>query len=120
MIIISCSLSSSYDTDFDQISYESICMLWSLYNTKLLCLVHRTTQESDPALDWNKPCKKEIKKAIMCLSDGNAAGPDGVPAGAKKADVNTSRTLRARCTNQEEAVSTGHKNRPRTFALVLL
>ena len=38
------------------------------------------------------PANIKIKKAIFFhLKDGNAAGPDGVPAGAKEADVNTSK-----------------------------
>lgn len=64
-------------------------MLWTVHNIKSLHEVRKAKQKSSLALDWNKPCKDEIKKANIFLSDGHAAGPDGVPVEAKKADVNT-------------------------------
>ena len=41
-------------------------------------------------IDCNKPTRDEIKKAIAHMKNGKVAGPDGIPAEALKADVNTS------------------------------
>ena len=41
-------------------------------------------------IDCNKPTREEIKKAIAHMKNGKVAGPDGIPAEALKADVNTS------------------------------
>ena len=46
--------------------------------------------ESDLPIDCNKPTREEIKKAITHMKNGKVAGPDGIPAEALKADVNTS------------------------------
>ena len=41
-------------------------------------------------INVNRPTKHEIKRAINQLKNGKAAGPDGVPAEAIKADTNIS------------------------------
>ncbi|KAI0235174.1 hypothetical protein LSAT2_014355 [Lamellibrachia satsuma] len=46
--------------------------------------------ETDIPIDCNKPTREEIKKAIAHMKNGKVAGPDGIPAEALKADVNTS------------------------------
>ena len=46
--------------------------------------------ETDLPIDCNKPTREEIKKAIAHMKNGKVAGPDGIPAEALKADVNTS------------------------------
>ena len=38
----------------------------------------------------NPPTKEEIKKAIMSLRNGRAAGPDTIPSEALKLDIRTS------------------------------
>jgi len=38
----------------------------------------------------NPPTKAEVSKAIKSLKSGKAAGPDGIPPEALKADVQTS------------------------------
>ena len=45
--------------------------------------------ETELPIKCNKPSKAEIKKAIMTLRSGKAAGPDEIPAGAIKADIET-------------------------------
>ena len=46
--------------------------------------------ETDLPIDCNKPTREEVKKAIALMKNGKVAGPDGIPAEALKADVNTS------------------------------
>ena len=46
--------------------------------------------ETDLPIDCNKSTREEIKKAIAHMKNGKVAGPDGIPAEALKADVNTS------------------------------
>ena len=46
--------------------------------------------ETDLPIDYNKPTREEIKKAIAHMKTGKVAGPDGIPAEALKADVNNS------------------------------
>ena len=46
--------------------------------------------ETDLPIDCNKPTREEIKQAIAHMKNGEVAGPDGFPAEALKADVNTS------------------------------
>ena len=46
--------------------------------------------ETDLPIDCNKPTREEIKKSITHMKNGKVAGPDGIPAEALKADVNTS------------------------------
>ena len=41
-------------------------------------------------LNYDKPSKSEIRAAIQATTNGKAAGPDGVPAEAMKADLSTS------------------------------
>ena len=43
----------------------------------------------DVCIGCDKPSKTEIKKAIMTLRSGKAAGPDEIPAEAIKADIET-------------------------------
>ena len=43
----------------------------------------------DLPISVEKPSKEEIKKAIRTLKNGKAAGPDGIPAEALKADIDT-------------------------------
>ena len=45
--------------------------------------------EVDLPISVEKPSKEEIKKAITTLKNGKAAGPDGIPAEALKADIDT-------------------------------
>lgn len=40
-------------------------------------------------INWDKPRRAEIKKDILSMKDGRAAGPDGIPAEAVKADLQT-------------------------------
>lgn len=42
--------------------------------------------EVDLQINWDRPRKEEIKKAILLLKNGKAAGPDSIPAEALKAD----------------------------------
>lgn len=44
--------------------------------------------ETELPINWDKPSKTEIKRAIMALN-GKAAGPDDIPAEAIKADIGT-------------------------------
>ena len=46
--------------------------------------------ETELPISCDKPSKTEIKKAIMTLRSGEAAGPDEIPAEAIKADIETS------------------------------
>ena len=61
-------------------------------------LLNRPTPDSPPdippaetelPISCDKPPKTEIKKAIMTLRSGKAAGPDEIPAEAIKADIET-------------------------------
>ena len=61
-------------------------------------LLNRPTPDSPPdippaetelPISCDKPSKTEIKKAIMTLRSGKAAGPDEIPAEAIKADIET-------------------------------
>ena len=61
-------------------------------------LLNRPTPDSPPdippsetelSISCDKPLKAEIKKAIMTMSSGKAAGPDEIPAEAVKADIET-------------------------------
>ena len=61
-------------------------------------LLNRPTPDSPPdippsetklPISCDKPSKMEIKKAIMTLRSGKAAGPDEIPAEAIKADIET-------------------------------
>ena len=61
-------------------------------------LLNRPTPEEQPNISQaevdlpisvEKPSKEEIKKAIRTLKNGKAAGPDGIPAEALKADIDT-------------------------------
>ena len=61
-------------------------------------LLNRPTPDSPPdippaetelPISCDKPSKTEIKKAIMTLRSGKAAGPDEIPADAIKADIET-------------------------------
>nr|KAG5700998.1 hypothetical protein BaRGS_022709 [Batillaria attramentaria] len=45
--------------------------------------------ETELPINCDKPSKAEIRKAIMTLSNGKAAGPDEIPAEAIKADTET-------------------------------
>src|ERR1700729_3288611 len=45
--------------------------------------------EEDLPIDCAVPKKEEVKKAILLLRSGKAAGPDGIPAEALKADIDT-------------------------------
>ena len=45
--------------------------------------------ETELPISCDKPTKAEIKKAIMTLRSGKAAGPDEIPAEAIKADMET-------------------------------
>ena len=45
--------------------------------------------ETELPISCTKPTKAEIKKAIMTLMNGNVAGPDGIPAEAINADIET-------------------------------
>ena len=45
--------------------------------------------ETELPISCDKPSKAEIKKAIVPLRGGKAAGPDGIPAEAIKADIET-------------------------------
>ena len=45
--------------------------------------------EVDLPISVEKPSKEEIKRAIRTLKNGKAAGPDGIPAEALKADIDT-------------------------------
>ena len=49
--------------------------------------------EIELPISCEKPTKAEIKKAIMALSNGKAAGPDGIPADAIKADTETTTSV---------------------------
>ena len=56
-------------------------------------LLNRPTPDSPPEtelpISCDKPSKTEIKKAIMTLRSGKAAGPDEIPADAIKVDLET-------------------------------
>ena len=43
----------------------------------------------DLPISVGKPSKEEIKKATRTLKNGKAAGPNGIPAEALKADIDT-------------------------------
>nr|KAG5710794.1 hypothetical protein BaRGS_026945 [Batillaria attramentaria] len=45
--------------------------------------------ETEQPINCDKPSKAEIRKAIMTLRNGKAAGPDEIPAEAIKADTET-------------------------------
>ncbi|KAJ8371311.1 hypothetical protein SKAU_G00113390 [Synaphobranchus kaupii] len=45
--------------------------------------------DRDLPIDCSAPKKEEIRKAIKKLRNGEAAGPDGIPAEALKADMET-------------------------------
>nr|KAG5698570.1 hypothetical protein BaRGS_027081 [Batillaria attramentaria] len=45
--------------------------------------------ETELSFNCDKPSKAEIRKAIMTLRNGKAAGPDEIPAEAIKADTET-------------------------------
>ena len=45
--------------------------------------------ETELPINCNRPSKVEIKKAIKMLRNWKAAGPDGIPAEAIKADIDT-------------------------------
>ena len=45
--------------------------------------------EVDLPISIEKPSKEEIKRAISTLKNGKAAGSDGIPAEALKADIDT-------------------------------
>ena len=49
--------------------------------------------EEDLDINCSKPSKSEIKKAIMSLKNGKAAGPDEIPAEAIKADMETAKNM---------------------------
>ena len=49
--------------------------------------------EVDLPISVEKPSKEEIKKAIRTLKNGKAAGPDGIPAEALKADKDTAKDI---------------------------
>ena len=62
-------------------------------------LLNRSTPDSPPdipsaetglSVSCDKPSKPEIKKAIITLRSGKAAGPDEIPTEAIKADIETS------------------------------
>lgn len=46
--------------------------------------------DNDLPIDCSAPSREEIYRAIQQLKKGKAAGPDGIPAEALKADINTS------------------------------
>ena len=48
---------------------------------------------ADLPISCDQPSKHEIKRAISSLKNGKAAGPDGIPAEAIKADLETSVNL---------------------------
>ena len=50
--------------------------------------------EADLEISCDRPSRGEIKRAIGLLKNGKAAGPDGIPAEAIKADtVNSTDTM---------------------------
>ena len=49
--------------------------------------------EEDLDINCSRPSKSEIKKAIMSLKNGKAAGPDEIPAEAIKADMETATNM---------------------------
>ena len=49
--------------------------------------------EEDLDINCSKPSKSEIKKAILSLKNGKAAGPDEIPAEAIKADMETATNM---------------------------
>nr|KAG5690470.1 hypothetical protein BaRGS_016470 [Batillaria attramentaria] len=74
-------------------------------------LLNRPIPETPPAetelpINCDKPSKAEIRKAIMTLRNGKAAGPDEIPAEAIKADtetaVNTLHSLFSKIWEKEE------------------
>nr|KAG5690467.1 hypothetical protein BaRGS_016467 [Batillaria attramentaria] len=62
--------------------------------------------ETELPINCDKPSKAEIRKAIMTLRNGKAAGPDEIPAEAIKADtetaVNTLHSLFSKIWEKEE------------------
>ena len=63
--------------------------------------------ESELPISYDKPSKAEIKKEIMTLRSGKAAGPDEIPEEAIKADIETAVNLLYRLISkiwEEEAV----------------
>ena len=51
---------------------------------------HIPAAEVDLEISCDRPIRGEIKRAINVLKSGKAAGPDGIPAEAIKADIDTS------------------------------
>ena len=51
---------------------------------------HMQPADTPLQVSENKPNEAEIKRAIRQLKNGKAAGPDGIPSEAIKADINTS------------------------------
>ena len=49
--------------------------------------------ETELPISCDKPTKAEIKKAIMTLRNGKAAGPDKIPSEAIKADMETATNI---------------------------
>lgn len=49
--------------------------------------------ETELPISCEKPTKAEIKRAIMTLRNGKAAGPDGIPAEAIKAHIETTTSV---------------------------
>nr|KAG5704548.1 hypothetical protein BaRGS_031812 [Batillaria attramentaria] len=64
--------------------------------------------ETELLINCDKPSKAEIRKAIMTLRNGKAAGPDEIPAEAIKADtetaVNMLHSLFSKIWEKEEAM----------------
>ena len=53
--------------------------------------------DSDLPINCEKPSWDEIKKAIMKLKNRNAVGTDNIPAGALKAEINTTVEMLQTC-----------------------